>query len=445
MLAYENILKDLFEFLRIPSISAESKHSNDMLVAAEYLKNILIKYGADYSEVIKTSGYPIVYAEKNTSSANKTLIIYGHYDVMPVEPIEKWHTNPFDPVIIDNKIYARGANDNKGQIFIQLAAFKHLVETNNLKFNIKFLFEGEEEIGSSSLKEWLTANKNKLNASLIVVSDTGMLSENKPSITIGLRGLTYLQVKVTGPSRDLHSGLYGGAVANPINILCRLIASVQDENGKILIPSFYDDVIEYTEEQRKQINQASIDEEQYKKEIGVKALYGEPEYTIIERTGTRPTFDVCGIWGGYTGEGTKTVLPSVAYAKLSSRIVPNQKSYKIAELIKNYFLTIAPPYVTVEVNILHGGEPYIIPIEHPAINTAKKALENVYNTEAVPYISGGSIPIISEFEQILSIKSLLLGFGLDSDAIHAPNENFKLSQFEKGIKTLLEFYKNLEL
>ncbi|MCX7954195.1 MAG: dipeptidase [Bacteroidales bacterium] len=442
---YDYFINDLLEFLKIPSVSAKQDNSENMHKAAIFLKEILLKYGADYAEVIKTQGHPIVYGEKNVSKDTKTIIIYGHYDVMPAEPLEQWKTNPFEPVITDNKIFARGANDDKGQIFIQLAAFKYVVEHNFLKYNVKFIFEGEEEIGSTSLKQWLTLNKENINASLIVVSDTGMIDENKPSITIGLRGLVYLQIKVTGPLRDLHSGLYGGAVANPINILCRLIASVQDNNGKILIPGFYDDVIEFDNNQRALLNMVSIDEQKYKEEIGVKMLYGEQNYTLIERTSIRPTFDVCGIWGGYMGEGSKTIIPSVAFAKVSSRIVPAQTSKKIAELIKDYFIKVAPPYVSIEVDILHGGEPYLMPLNHKALITAKEALRSTYNIEPAFYISGGSIPIISEFEQILGVKSLLLGFGLDSDAIHAPNENFKLSQFEKGIKTLIEFYKNLEL
>ncbi len=434
------ILNQLFELLRIPSVSAKPEHKPDMTKAAEYWRQILLEAGVDKAEIFSTTGNPIVYAEKIINKSLPTVLVYAHYDVMPAEPFELWKTQPFEPTIIDGKIFARGADDDKGQGFMHAVAFDYLVKTNQLNCNVKFMIEGEEEIGSPSMIQWIKDNKELLKANIILVSDTGMIASDIPSITTGLRGLTYLQIEVTGPNRDLHSGLFGGAVANPLNVLCKIIASLTDENGKITIPGFYNDVLEYTEEQRKLINQIPFNEEEYKQALNVKELFGEKGYTTIERTGIRPTLDLCGIWGGYTGEGSKTVLPSKAYAKLSSRIVPHQNNEVIGKMIKEHIEKIAPPYVTVNVEILHGGQPYVTPLNLPALNSARLALKDVFGKDPLPTMSGGSIPIISTFENILGLKSVLMGFGLESDAIHSPNENFTLENFHNGIKSIVRFY-----
>jgi acetylornithine deacetylase/succinyl-diaminopimelate desuccinylase-like protein len=370
-----------------------------------------------------------------------TVLVYGHTDVMPVDPVELWNTDPFEPVIKDGKIWARGADDDKGQAFMHAKAFEYLVKTNQLECNVKFLIEGEEEIGSENLPQFCENNKELLKADVILVSDTSMLAPDTPSITTGLRGLAYWQVDVTGPNRDLHSGIFGGAVANPINVLAKMIGGLLDENGKVTVPGFYDDVLEVSSEERELMGRAPYDEEKYKAAIGVDALQGEDGFTTPERTGIRPSFDVCGIWGGYTGEGAKTVLPSKAHAKLSSRLVPNQDHHKIADQFKAYFESIAPDSVNVEVSVLHGGQAYVCPIDIPAYRAAEKAYQETFGKRPVPVRSGGSIPIISTFEQILGIKSVLMGFGLESDAIHSPNENYPLEQFFKGIETIPYFYK----
>jgi acetylornithine deacetylase/succinyl-diaminopimelate desuccinylase-like protein len=437
----ERFLDELFGLIRIPSISSIQEHKADMVRCAEYWRDMILQAGADKAEVMPTDGNPVVYGEKIIDTSLPTVMVYAHYDVMPVDPIDLWKSPPFEPEIRDGKIYARGADDDKGQGFMHAKAFELMVKTNTLPCNVKFMIEGEEEIGSPSLGKWCSKNKEMLKADIILVSDTGMIAPDIPSITIGLRGLSYWQVEVTGPNRDLHSGLFGGAVANPINVLCKMIADMQDADGKITIPGFYADVLEVTEEERKKLNMAPFNEEEYKKAIGVKALKGEKGYTTIERTGIRPTFDVCGIWGGYTGEGAKTVLPSKAYAKISCRLVPNQHHEKISKLFKEYFESIAPEYVTVEVNPLHGGQAYVCPIELPAYKAAEKAYMEVFGKLPVPVRSGGSIPIISTFEEILGIKSILMGFGLESDAIHSPNENYPLHNFYKGIETIPVFYK----
>ncbi len=437
----DRFLDELFGLIRIPSISSLQEHKADMQHAAEYWKNIILNAGADRAEVMLTDGNPVVYGEKIINSSLPTVIVYAHYDVMPVDPIELWKSPPFEPEIRDGKIFARGADDDKGQGFMHAKAFELMVKTNTLPCNVKFMIEGEEEIGSSSLGKWCRQNKEMLKADIILVSDTGMIAPDIPSITTGLRGLAYWQIEVTGPNRDLHSGLFGGAVANPINVLCKMIADMQDETGKITIPGFYDDVLEASTEERKKLNMAPFDEEEYKKAIEVKALKGEAGYTTIERTGIRPSFDVCGIWGGYTGEGAKTVLPSKAYAKISCRLVPNQDNEKIAKLFKQYFESIAPDYVSVEVTPLHGGQAYICPIDLPAYKAAEKAYMDVFGKLPVPVRSGGSIPIISTFEQVLGIKSILMGFGLESDSIHSPNENYPVYNFLKGIETIPLFYK----
>jgi len=436
----DRFLEELFEIIRIPSISSLEKHKDDMVKTAGAYKEALLKAGVDKAEVMPTTGNPVVYAEKMVDPAKPTVLVYAHYDVMPVDPIELWDSPPFEPEIRDGKIWARGADDDKGQGFMHVKAFETLVANNALPVNVKFMIEGEEEIGSVSLGAFCEANKEMLKADIILVSDTGMIAPDIPSITTGLRGLAYWEVEVTGPNRDLHSGLFGGGVANPINILSKMIAGVLDENNHITIPGFYDDVLEASAKERELLNKAPFDEEEYKRAIDVEALWGEKGYTTIERTGIRPTFDACGIWGGYTGEGAKTVLPSKAYAKLSSRLVPNQNHEKIGKLFEEYFTGIAPKSVKVKVTTLHGGQAYVCPIDLPAYKAAEKAFEQVYHRLPVPTRSGGSIPIISTFEDILGIKSILMGFGLESDAIHSPNENYPLDNFYKGIETITWFY-----
>ncbi len=436
----DRFLDELFDLIRIPSISSISEHKDDMVKTAEYIKNSLMEAGTDKAVVFPTDGNPVVYGEKIIDSKLPTVLVYGHYDVMPVDPLELWNTKPFEPVIKDDKIWARGADDDKGQSFMHIKAFELLVKNGKLPCNVKFMIEGEEEIGSPSLGKWCKENKQMLNADIILVSDTGMIAEDIPSITTGLRGLAYWEVEVTGPNKDLHSGLFGGAVANPINILAKMITQMVDENGKITIPGFYDDVIEVSKTERELMAKAPFDEQEYKKAIEVQELWGEKGYTTNERTGIRPSFDVCGIWGGYTGEGAKTVLPSKAYAKISTRLVPNQNHEKIAKLFKEHFEIIAPNYVKVNVKSLHGGQGYVCPIDIPAYKAAEKAYTKVYGKTPVPVRSGGSIPIISTFEQVLGIKSVLMGFGLESDAIHSPNENYPLKQFFNGIETISHFY-----
>lgn len=434
-------LEELFGLIRIPSISSQSEHKEDMKIAAEYWKQTLLAAGADKAEIMPTEGNPIVYGEKMIGKNAPTVLVYAHYDVMPVDPIDLWKSSPFEPEVRDGKIYARGADDDKGQSFMHAKAFEYMVKTGNLPCNVKFMIEGEEEVGSASLATWCVANKQMLNADIILVSDTSMIAEDIPSITTGLRGLAYWQVEVTGPNRDLHSGLFGGAVANPVNILCKMIAGMTDERGKITIPGFYNEVMEVPKSEREMLARAPFSLENYKKAINVAEVAGEEGYTTTERTGIRPTFDVCGIWGGYTGEGAKTVLPSKAYAKISTRLVPDQNHKKIEKLFKEYFESIAPKSVIVEVTPLHGGQGYVYPIDMPAYKAAEKAYETVYGKTPVPTRSGGSIPIISSFEEILGIKSILMGFGLESDAIHSPNENFPLSQFFNGIEAIPHFYR----
>ncbi len=436
----DRFLDELFQLISIPSISSIKDHKPDMYRAAEYWKQLLLDAGADKAGIYETAGNPVTYGEKIIDPKLPTILVYGHMDVMPVDPIEKWITPPFEPVIRDGKIFARGADDDKGQSMMHAKAFELMVRTNTLPCNVKFMIEGEEEIGSPNLGAWCDANKEMLKADIILVSDTSMLAPNMPSITTGLRGLAYWQVEVTGPSRDLHSGLFGGAVANPINILSKLIAQMVDDDGRITIPGFYDDVLEVAAEERALLAKAPFSEEKYKAAIKVDELTGEKGYSTMERTGIRPSFDVCGIWGGYTGEGAKTVLPSKAFAKISTRLVPNQNHKKIEALFADHFRAIAPKSVKVEVSYLHGGQGYVCPIELPAYQAAEKAYQDVYGKRPVPVRSGGSIPIISTFEQILNTKSVLMGFGLESDAIHSPNENYPLEQFFNGIRTIPRFY-----
>ena len=437
----DRFIEELFELLRIPSISAQSEHKPDMQRCAEWLAAALVKAGADHADVMPTEGNPVVFAEKIVNPRARTVLIYGHYDVMPVDPREEWHTDPFEPVIRDGRIWGRGADDDKGQSFMHVKAFEAMCATDSLPCNVKFMLEGEEEIGSQSLYRFCAENKKMLKADIILVSDTSMISMDTPSITCGLRGLTYMEVEVTGPDKDLHSGLFGGAVANPANVLARLVASLIDENGRVTIPGFYDDVRELTPAERKAFNKAPFSLRDYKRSLSIGDVEGEAGYNTMERTGVRPSLDVNGIWGGYTEEGTKTVIPSKASAKISMRLVPNQDFRKIARLFEKHFKAIAPKSVKVKVSFLHGGMPYVAPTDMPAYKAAEKAILDTFGKRPLPFYSGGSIPIISAFEQTLGIKSLLIGFGLAEDAIHSPNESYGLDQFRKGIETIPLFYK----
>ena len=437
----ERFLEELFSLIRIPSISSKSEHKEDMTRCAERWRELLLAAGAEKAEVMPTDGNPIVYAERHVSNDAKTVLIYSHYDVMPAEPLELWKTNPFEPEIHDGRIWARGADDDKGQAMIQVKAFEYLVRENLLTHNVKFMFEGEEEIGSPSLCSFISQHKELLKADIILVSDTSMLGAELPSLTTGLRGLAYWEVEVTGPNRDLHSGHFGGAVANPINVLSELMAQMTDENGRITIPHFYDDVEDVPQSEREMIAQIPFDEEAYKKAIGVRMLRGEKGYSTLERNSCRPSFDICGIWGGYTGEGAKTVLPSKAYAKVSTRLVANQQHERISELFVRYINDIAPDYVDVKVTPMHGGEGYVCPITMPAYKAAEKGFEKAFGKKPLAVRRGGSIPIISDFERILGVKTVLMGFGLESDAIHSPNENFRLDIFWKGIEAVVEFHR----
>ena len=437
----KRFLDELFELIRIPSVSSLPEHKPDMYRAAEKWKEILLAAGANKAEVMETDGNPVTYGEKIIDKHAPTVLVYAHMDVMPVDPVNLWQTEPFEPVVKDGKIWARGADDDKGQSFMHAKAFEYLVQSGTLPCNVKFLIEGEEEVGSPNLPKFCKQHKKMLQADVILVSDTSMIAPDVPSITTGLRGLAYWQVEVTGPNVDLHSGIFGGAVANPINVLAKMIARTMDDDGRILVPGFYDDVVEIPKKERNMMAKAPFSLKAYKQSLDVKELFGEKGYSTNERTGIRPTFDVCGIWGGYTGEGAKTVLPSKAYAKISSRLVPNQDHNRIAKLFVKYFESIAPKSVKVKVESLHGGPSYACPIDLPAYQAAEKAYQDVYGKKPVPVRSGGSIPIIATFEEILGIKSVLMGFGLGSDAIHSPNENFPLEQFYNGIRTIPLFYK----
>ena len=436
----ERFLNELFSLIRIPSISALPAHKDDMLACAERWRQLLLEAGADEAMVMPSERHPLVYAEKRVSPDAPTVLVYAHYDVMPAEPLELWKSQPFEPEVRDGRIWARGADDDKGQSMIQVKGFEYLVREGLLRHNVKFIFEGEEEIGSPSLNAFLKAHKELLKADVILVSDTSMLGADLPSLTTGLRGLAYWEIEVTGPNRDLHSGHFGGAVANPINVLCDLLSKVIDADGRITVPHFYDDVEEVPAAEREMIAQIPFDEKKYMEAIGVKALKGEKGYSTLERNSCRPSFDVCGIWGGYTGEGSKTVLPSKAYAKVSSRLVPHQQHEKISQLFVDYLTQQAPDYVQVKVTPLHGGEGYVCPIDHPAYQAAEKGFEKAFGKKPLAVRRGGSIPIISDFEQILGIKTILMGFGLESDAIHSPNENFSLDIFRKGIEAVVEFH-----
>ena len=437
----ERFLDELFEILRIPSISSSEANKGDMYTCANKLAEQLLAAGADTAKVYDTKGHPVVFGEKKVDESLPTVLVYGHYDVQPVDPINLWKSQPFEPEVRDGAIYARGANDDKGQLFMHVKAFEYLVAEGKLQHNIKFILEGEEEIGSPSLAEWAEANKEMLACDVILVSDTTMISEKVPSINCGMRGLAYVEVEVTGPNKDLHSGHYGGAVNNPINALCSMIDSLIDDKGRITVKGFYDKVVELTAEEREMFARAPFDMEEYKKSIDIDEVKGEEGYSTLERTGIRPCLDVNGIWGGYIGEGAKTVLPSVAHAKISMRLVPNQDCNEIAKLFEEYFLSIAPKGVKVRVIPHHGGNGFLMPISSNAYKAAARAIEEVYGIEPVPSRGGGSIPILADLQNILGVNPLLMGFGLERDTIHSPNESYLLSQFYKGMESIALFYK----
>ncbi len=437
----DRFLSELFDFLRIPSISADLSHKSDMDKTAEFVADKLKSAGAEKVEICTTAGNPIVYAEKLIDTDKPTILVYGHYDVQPADPLDLWNSPPFEPIIKDEKIYARGACDDKGQVYMHIKALEAMVATNTLACNLKFMIEGEEEIGSNNLELFVKENKEKLKADVIVISDTAMIANDIPSIDTGLRGLSYLEVEVTGPNRDLHSGVYGGAVANPINTLAKMIASLHNENGQVTIPGFYDDVMEVPDNERAMLANAPFNLENYKKDLDINEVTGEKGYSTTERASIRPTLDCNGIWGGYIGEGAKTVLPSKASAKISMRLVPNQRSEKITELFTKHFLSIAPASVKVKVTPHHGGEPAVTPIDSVAYKAAEKAMADSYGKKPVPTRGGGSIPIVALFEKELGLKTVLMGFGLDSDAIHSPNEHYGLFNFYKGIETIPLFVK----
>ena len=437
----DRFLNELLDLLRIPSISAKSEHKDDMLKCAEAVKARLLEAGADKVEIYPTEGHPLVYGEKIIDPSKPTVLVYGHYDVQPAEPLELWKSGPFEPVIIDGKIFARGSCDDKGQFYMHVKALETMVKTNSLTTNIKFCIEGEEEVGSPNLGKFVAAHTELLKADCVLISDSAMISLDTPSIDIGVRGLSYIEVEVTGPNRDLHSGVYGGAVANPITILAKMIASCHDENNHITIPGFYDDVLNATEEERKLMSLAPYDEQEYKDDLGVKELWGEKGFSTNERTGIRPTLELNGIWGGYQGEGAKTVLPSKATAKISTRLVPNQSSEKITAMLLEHFKKIAPPNVIINAFEHHGGEPYMTPIDSKAYQAAAKAMEITFGKTPIPVRGGGSIPICALFEKELGIKIVFMGFGLDSDNLHSPNEKFNLDNFYKGIETIPYFHK----
>ena len=437
----DRFLSELLDLLRIPSVSADSKYKADVARCADAVKEHMLKAGCDTAEVCPTAGNPIVYGEKIIDPKLPTVLVYGHYDVQPPDPLNLWTSGPFEPVIKDGKIYARGACDDKGQMFMHIKALEVMAKTNTLPCNIKVMIEGEEEVGSGNLGKFLEDNKEKLKANVVLVSDTSMISMEHPSIESGLRGLSAVEIEVTGPNRDLHSGVYGGAVANPLNMLCKLVASLHDENGHITIPGFYDKVVDLSEQERKELNMAPFDLEDYKKDLGIKEVWGEKGYTTLERTGVRPTLDLNGIWGGYQGEGSKTVLPSKANAKITMRLVPNQTPAEIGALFQKHFERIAPGCVTVNVKRGHGGEPVVTPTDSPAYKAAAKAIKTTFGKDPIPTRGGGSIPIVALFEKTLGLKTVLLGFGLDNDNIHSPNEKYDVVNFYKGIETIPYFHK----
>lgn len=436
----QRFLEELFSLLRIPSISSQPEHTEDMMTCALRYADLLRSSGADKAQVFQTKGNPVVFAEKIIGPDKPTVLVYGHYDVQPAEPIELWKSDPFEPQVRDRAIYARGADDDKGQSFQHAKALEYLISRNELKCNVKFVIEGEEEIGSPSLADWVNENKEMLSCDLILVSDTTMISEEIPSINCGMRGLAYVQVKVTGPDKDLHSGHYGGAVANPLNTLCKMIGALTDEKGRITIPGFYDDVLELSAEDREMLGRAPFDADAYMKSLGIDDLTGEEGYTTPERTGIRPSLDVCGIWGGYTGKGAKTVIPSYAQAKVSMRLVPNQDYRKITKLFVDYIHASAPAGVKVETTVEHGGQGFLTPISSKMYNAASMALKDVFGKEPVPSRGGGSIPVLADMEEILGVHPLLMGFGYERDTIHSPNESYMIDQFKKGIESIIRFY-----
>jgi acetylornithine deacetylase/succinyl-diaminopimelate desuccinylase-like protein len=437
----DRFLEELFALLRMPSVSADPAFKADVMATADFIYEKMVAAGADNVEICQTAGYPIVYGEKMVSPDLPTVLVYGHYDVQPADPIELWTNPPFEPIIKNDKIYARGSADDKGQMYMHLKAFEYMMQNDALACNVKFMIEGEEEVGSSNLGIFVAANKEKLAADVVLISDTSMIANDVPSISVGLRGLSYVEVEVTGPNRDLHSGVYGGAVANPINILSKMIASMHDENNHITIPGFYNAVLDVPAEERKAMNEAPFNLEDYKKDLKVDDVRGEAGFTTLERTSIRPTLDVNGIWGGYIGEGAKTVLPSKAYAKISMRLVPNQTSAEITELFKNHFESIAPASVKVTVTPHHGGEPAVTPTDTVEYKAAARAYKTTFGIEPIPQRGGGSIPIVALFEKELHIKTIMMGFGLDSDAIHSPDESYGVFNYLKGIETIPYFYK----
>ncbi|MEO1051458.1 MAG: dipeptidase [Bacteroidota bacterium] len=438
----DKFIGELIDLLKIPSVSADSKFKSNVLDAAEFVRKSLEDAGADKVEVCETAGYPIVYAEKIIDPSKPTVLVYGHYDVQPADPYHLWDSPPFEPVIKDEKIYARGAADDKGQFYMHIKAFETLMQTDSLPCNVKFMIEGEEEIGSNNLEIFVKENTEKLKSDVILISDTSMISNDTPSICVGLRGMSYVEVEVTGPNRDLHSGVYGGAVGNPINVLSNMLASLHDEQGRVTIPGFYDKVAELSNEQRAEMGKAPFDLDEYKQDLGIDDVQGEDGYTTNERTGIRPTLDVNGIWGGYIGEGAKTVLPSKAHAKISMRLVPNQMSQEITDLFTKHFESIAPASVKVKVQPHHGGEPSVTPTDSTAFAAASEAFMEAWSKKPIPTHDGGSIPIVSLFKSELGIDTVLMGFGLDSDAIHSPNEHYGVFNFIKGIETITLFYKH---
>ena len=438
----DRFLAELFDWLRIPSVSADSKLKGDVRKAAEFIQQKLKNAGADMVEICETKGHPIVYGEKMFDPGLPTVLVYGHYDVQPPDPLDLWNSPPFEPVIKDGNIYARGACDDKGQVYMHVKAFEAMMKLNQLACNVKFMIEGEEEVGSDNLGTFVKTNREKLKADVILISDTSLISLDQPSITVGLRGLSYMEVELTGPNRDLHSGVYGGAVANPVNVLSKMIASLHDDNGHVTIPGFYDRAIELSNDERKELNKAPFDLEEYKKELGIEEIMGEKGYTTLERTGTRPTLDVNGIWGGYTGEGAKTVLPAKAHAKISMRLVPNQNPQEISDLFTEHIISIAPKSVKVKVIAHHGGEPAVTSTNSNAFKAARQAFEEVWGKSPIPTRDGGSIPIVALFKKELGLDTVLMGFGLDTDALHSPNEHYGIKNFLIGIETIVAFYKH---
>lgn len=439
---FDRFIEEWSSLIRIPSVSAKPEHKPDMQRCAEHWCKLLIAAGADRAEVMQTAGNPIVYGERLIGAGYPTVLVYSHYDVMPAEPFELWKSNPFEAVVRDNRLWARGADDDKGQAMVQVKAFEYMVREGELRCNVKFIFEGEEEIGSPSLEKFCQDNKELLKSDIILVSDTSMIGKDTPSITTGLRGLAYWEVEVTGPNRDLHSGHFGGAVVNPINALCKMMSQMTDACGRVTIPGFYDRVLPVPAEEREMIKDIPFDIDKYKQAIGVDDVDGEDGYSTLERNSCRPSFDICGIWGGYTGEGSKTVLPSKAYAKVSCRLVADQDHHEISEAFVGYMESIAPKGVRVKVTPSHGGQGYVCPIDLPAYKAAEAGFESAFGKKPIAARRGGSIPIISTFEQVLGVKTILMGFGLESNAIHSPNENFDLDVFKNGIVAVVGFYRN---